>query len=238
MNTADLQALTRPEVTALLEDFGRDVLLVRPGAADVPLRAILMPWSDESKDGVNGAEPVVRSTAWFCLLDHTAPVHTLGFSVKDPATNRVYIPDAPPEDVGNLQVAFVLRLHPLVERTRLYTLTFSVPGTGTTTLPNGNVQPAPGTNLQVPVRLEASTDPRIADNVGADNADVVLVGRWGTLEAPSLKPTGVRWGATSPLALDGQLGALTLQLAWPDTDLATEQQFGARFVATWRAQQA
>ena len=232
---AQIQTLTRPLVAWLLAEYGRDVLLQRAGQPDVPLRAILMPWSDEGKDGADVHAPTVRASAWFFFVDHTAPVQDLGFTVRDVQDDRVFVPDAYAEDVGNAEVGFALRVHPMVERTRLHELTFTRPGVGLVTAPNGNQVPAPGTPVVVTARLDATTDPRIADAVGADNAAVVLVGRWGSLTAPIGRPAGVRWGATCPLALDGQPGTLTLQLAWPDADLATEQQFGARFVATWKA---
>lgn len=232
---ASVQLLTRPLIAWVLAQYGCDVLLRRPGQPGVPLRAVLMPWSDEGKEGPDPADLQVRSSAWFCLLDHAAPAHDLGFTITEVRTGRVFVPDAYAEDIGNAQVGFALRVHPLVERTRLSTLTFTVPGSGTVTLPNGNVRPAPGVPVTVEARLSVSTDPRIAQSVGADNAETVLIGRWGSLAAPTGKPPGVRWGATSPLVYDGQPGVFTLKLAWPDEDLATETQFGSRFVGVWKA---
>lgn len=112
---------------------------------------------------------------------------------------------------------------------------FHVPGEGTIEDPDtGNQVAAPGEDLAVSARLSASADPRVRDMVGADTAEVVLLGRWGTLDDPRARPAGVRWGSSSPLMLDGQPGTLTVKLAYPDSDLAQEQQFGARFVAVWR----
>lgn len=229
-----IQRKGRPAVqAALVSDQAQDVLIRRPGQPDVPQRALLLPWSDEGKGGASIPAPEVRAVAWFALLAHTAPVATLGFSVVMP-DGRVFTPDSPPENAGGVDIAWLLRLTPLAERTRVSTLTFTLPGQGWAKDAHGNDIPARGQSQQVSARLTATTDPRIRDSVGADSADLVLIGRWGTLEHPQGRPNGVHWGSTSPLELDGQPGTLTLKLAWPDSDLAAEQQFGSRFLAVWR----
>lgn len=232
---ATIQRLGRPGVqAALMSDHAQTVQLRRPGQPDVQVRALLLPWSDEGRGGTAVAGSEVRAVAWFGLLAHTAPVAELGFSLVT-AAGRIFTPDSPPENFGNADVAWGLRLTPLAERTRVSLLTFTLPGQGWSQDSRGNRIPAPGTPHPVSARLTATTDPRIRDEVGADAADVVLIGRWGTLEHPLPRPAGVTWGSTSPLDLDGQPGTLTVTLAYPDPDLAQEAQFGSRFLATWRS---
>lgn len=231
---ATIQRLGRPGVQAVLaSDHAQDVVVRRPGQPDVPVRALLLPWSDEGRSGAVAAAPEVRSSAWFGLVDHLAPVAELGFSIAT-ELGQLFTPDAPPENFGGADVGWGLRLTPLAERTRVSPLTFTVPGQGWRPDRHGNPVPAPGETLTVPARLTATRDPQVRDMVGADSAEVVLVGRWGSLDAPQGRPPGVAWGSTSPLSLDGQSGTLTVSLAYPDPDLWQEAQFGARFVAVWR----
>ncbi|BDP44851.1 hypothetical protein DAETH_48200 (plasmid) [Deinococcus aetherius] len=232
---AFVQRIGRPGVQAVLaSDHAQDVLIRRPGVADVPARALLLPWSDEGRGGADAKAPEVRSVAWFGLLLHGAPVSSLGFSLVT-LGGQVFTPDSPPENAGGADVAWLLRLTPLHGRTRVSTLTFTLSGPGLVTDPEtGNKRPASGAAVEVPVRLTATTDPRIRETVGADQAELVLVGRWGSVEHPQARPANVGWGSSSPLELDGQRGRLTLALAWPDEDLAQERQFGTRFLATWR----
>lgn len=226
----------RPAVQALLEsDHAQDGLIRRAGQPDVPIRVVLMPWSDEGKQGARPDAPEFRSVAWFGLFDHTAPVKEARFSVIA-QDGTVFTPDSPAENAGNADVAWFLRLTPIAKRTRTETLVFTLPGQGTSVDPaTGNPIPVPGTPLAVQARLVVSNDPKVIERVGADEATVVLIGRWGSLEGPLPRPEGVKWGSTSPLTLDGQRGTLTVKLAYPDADLWQEQQFGQRFLATWEA---
>lgn len=191
-----------------------------------------MPLSDTSTLGAAVSDPEVRSPVWFGLVDHLAPVKELGFTVVA-ADGTLFTPDGPSENAGNADVAQILRLTPLADRTRVDQLTFQTAGTLIEDPSTGNLRSGPGMPFEVPVRLIASTDPRIRDAAGADDAEIVLIGRWGTLAAPTGRPAGVGWGRTSPLVLDGQPGTLTIKLAYPDSDLWREVQFGARFLAVW-----
>lgn len=237
MNIPDrekIQRLGRPAVQALLAtDHAQAVTVRRPGSPDVTLRGLLMPWPDEGRTGPPVDRPEVRTPAWFGLLPHDAPVAQLGFTLIGEG-GRAFTPDSPPDPASG--VAWILRLVPLDERTRVHELVFQVPGVGMSRPPGAlNPVPSPATPLPVTVRLTTTTDPRLADLAGADSADLTLVGRWGPLTAPTNRPPSLRWGMQAPLVLDGQPGTLTLKLAYPDEDLHREAQFGARFVAVWRA---
>lgn len=201
---------------------------------DHMVQALIGQEEDRSTDGPKVDDPGITSRTFTGLFPFDAPVGKVGFLVTD-ATGRALIPVAPPLNPFDLNFCWVVRLAPLVDRTRTELLTFVI-SSGLVRQPGtGNQIPAPGQPLQVPVRLVASDDPRIRDMVGADTAEVALIGRWGTLEAPQTRPAGVHWGSSTPLVLDGQKGTLTIKLAYPDPDLWQEQQFGQRFVATWRA---
>lgn len=236
MNIPDrekIQRLGRPAVQALLAtDHAQTVAVRRPGSPDVTLRGLLMPWPDEGRTGPPVDRPEVRTPAWFGLLPHDAPVAQIGFTVIG-EDGRAFTPDSPPDPASG--VAWILRLVPLVERTRVHDLVFQVPGVGTVEdRATGNRRSAPPTPLPVTVRLATTTDPRLTDLAGADSADLTLIGRWGPLTAPTTRPSSLRWGMKAPLTLDGQPGTLTLKLAYPDEDLHREAQFGGRFLATWR----
>jgi len=232
--TAELQALGRPEVQLALDQAGQDVQIQRPGQPDEGVRAILYQLESKGARGQKGTDVEYGSLAWQGIFNHLAPIRTPGYTVVD-ATGRVFVPEAEAEDPAQQGVALIVRLLPLVDRTRLYTLMFPGPPTLGTLPGSSNPVELPGTSLTISVRLEATADPRLRETVGADQVALALVGRWGTYEQPLTRPTSVRWGVTSPLTFEGQPGVLTMALAWPDSDLATERQFGGRFLATWRS---
>lgn len=229
--TAEIQA-AGPDILWVIEEAGQDVTIRRPGLPDAPARAVL--YQEDARRESRVSAPEFRVIGWQGVFKPDAPLH-LPFTVVD-AQGRELSPDGPPQDPGGQGVALLVHLLPLAERTRVSSLVFTLPGAGTVKDPKtGNLVPAPGTSLPVSARLVASDDPRVRDMAGADAAEVVLLGRWGTLEDPLGRPDGVRWGATSPLVLDGQAGVLTVKLAYPDADLYQERQFGARFVCVWHA---
>lgn len=231
---AELEA-ARPLIQDMLASaFAQDVTVRRFTGEVVQARAIIGQQEDRSTDAPEMHEPGISSRSSTVLLQPHAPVREVGFTVTT-ATGQVLVPVAIPQNPQDLNLFWVVRMAALAERTRVEPLTFHVPGQGTVVDPaTGNHLPAPGIPFPVQARLHATADPRVRDMAGADSADVVLVGRWGTLDAPQARPAGVRWGSRSPLTLDGQPGTLTVKLAYPDSDLAQEQQFGARFVAVWR----
>ncbi|WP_394649573.1 hypothetical protein [uncultured Deinococcus sp.] len=222
-----------PDIIWAIEEAGLDVIVRRPGHPDTVARAVLYQLDDKDATGKVG-NPEVKLMAWAGIFKPDAPVRSLPFSVLD-SQGRVFVPDSAVQDPVEMGVALIAHLLPLAERTRVSLLTFTLPGEGWQKDARGNDIPTPGTPHPVSARLTATTDPRIRDEVGADTADVVLIGRWGTLEHPLPRPAGVTWGSTSPLDLDGQPGTLTVTLAYPDPDLAQEAQFGSRFLATWRS---
>lgn len=235
-----VRAVGRPQFATLLARQGRQVFIRRAGQQDVETSALLIPVASAPRRGETVTAPEVASLAWKVFFKHDlTQVRTPGFTLFFPAgqgqTSQELTPTAPTVDVADQGVVLMVVCSALAERTRVESLTFTIPGVGTVRDAKGNLVPAPGVPLTVPARLSATDDPRVRDMVGADSASVVLVGRWGTLSHPLLRPNGVRWGSTSPLTLDGQAGTLTVKLAYPDLDQAQEAQFGSRFIATWRA---
>ncbi|WP_295818013.1 hypothetical protein [uncultured Deinococcus sp.] len=226
----------RPYIeNALDSGFAQTVEVRRFGAPSVSVRALLGQEEDNTTDAPMPGDPGISSRTVQALLQPSAPVATPGYTVTT-TSGQVLVPVAVAQDPGQQGFAWVVRLAAIVDRTRVQSLTFPVPGVGLILQPGtNNRMPAPGTSLTVAARLAATTDPRVRDSVGADTADVVLVGRWGSLLDPGARPSGVRWGSRSPLSINGQPGTLTITLAYPDSDLATEQQFGERFLAVWRA---
>lgn len=234
LDRAQAQAIGRPLLQEALNQQGVPVTVIRVGS-QTELVALFVPVTPDGKRAVQVDDPeyTQQFTKFFFRHDADA-VREPGFSLLK--EGKIYTPTTPTVDIVDQGVALMLMAQPLEERTRVTELIFTLPGNGTIRDPKtGNPIPAPGTPLTVAVRLAATDDPKIRDMVGADAAAVALVGRWGTLQAPQLRPPGVRWGSTAPLVLDGQRGELTVKLAHPDADLAQEQQFGARFLATWRA---
>lgn len=229
--TAEIQA-AGPEISEIIDQAGQDVIIRCPGQPDTFARAVL--YQEDNKGEGKVSNPEFKVLGWQGVFKPDAPLRHGPFTVID-QQGRQFVPDGPAQDPAEQGVALIVHLLPLAERTRLEHLTFTVAGAGTVRDGRGNLVPAPGTPLAVSARLSATTDPRIRDMVGADAATVVLVGRWGTLDKPLLKPAGVAWGSKAPLVLDGQAGTLTVKLAYPDPDLAQEQQFGSRFVAVWQA---
>ncbi|UWX64193.1 hypothetical protein [Deinococcus rubellus] len=167
------------------------------------------------------------------MFQRDAPIQEAGYTVID-AQGRTFTPDGDPEDPGGQGVALVVRLNPAAERTRLQSLTFTLPGALVRQPGTGNMVSSSAGSLTVTARLTHSNDPHVVQLVGADSASTAIIGRWGTLEHPTLTPPGLNDGSQCPLDVDGQPGTLTIMLAWPDEDLKTEQQFGARWVGIWR----
>lgn len=238
---ATVRAVGRPQFAAMLAAQGRPVLVRRAGQTDVESRALLIPVSSQSKKGELPSEPSFESLPWKAFFPHDADaVRERGFTLIAPSyqgqAGLALTPSGPTVDLADQGVAQMVLCTPLIDRTRNDLLTFTIPSSGLVTDPRtGNKVAAPGQQVSIPVRLAASDDPKVRDMAGADAADVVLLGRWGSLEAPQLRPEGVRWGSSSPLVLDGQKGTLTIKLAYPDPDLWQETQFGQRFVASWKA---
>ena len=231
--TREIQA-AMPDILWAIQEVGQDVTIRRPGHADVVTRAVLYQLDDQDKIA-QVDNPTFKVIAWQGIFKPDVPILELPFMVID-RNGQAFVPDGPVQNPVAQDVVLFAHLLPLVERTRTELLVFTAPGNGyTTDLRTGNPVPAQGTPLEVPVRLVATSDPRVREMVGADNASVVLIGRWGSLEVPSTRPKGVAWGSSSPLTLDGQRGTLTVSLAYPDPDMHQEVQFGQRFIATWRA---
>lgn len=228
--TAEIQA-AGPDILWVIDEAGQDVTIRRPGRADTLARAVL--YQEDSQGEGRVSDPEFKVIGWQGVFKPDAPL-TLPFTVVD-TQGRMFTPDGPPQNPGGQGVVLIVHLLPLAGRTRVEQLVFTLPGPLTRDPKTGNPVPTPGPKLPVPARLVASQDPRIRDMAGADAAEVVLIGRWGTLDAPQARPAGVRWGLSSPLVLDGQNGTLTLKLAYPDPDLAQETSYGGRFVAVWRA---
>ena len=217
----------------LASDLAQPVTFQRFGQPPEQLRSVIGQEEDRSTDAPEVHEPGISSRSFTALLSYHAAALTPGWTLTD-ASGRIHVPVAPILNPAGRNLFLVARVAPLVERTRMHDLVFGVPGQGMVRDSRGNLVPAPGGTLAVQARLSATTDPKLRDTVGADNADLVLIGRWGSLTAPAGRPDGVRWGSQSPLVIDGQPGTLTVQLAYPDEDTATETQFGQRFLALWR----
>ena len=217
----------------LASDLAQPVTFQRFGQPPEQLRSVIGQEEDRSTDAPEVHEPGISSRSFTALLSYHAAALTPGWTLTD-ASGRIHVPVAPILNPAGRNLFLVARVAPLVERTRMHDLVFGVPGQGMVRDSRGNLVPAPGGTLAVQARLSATTDPKLRDTVGADNADLVLIGRWGSLTAPASRPDGVRWGSRSPLVIDGQSGTLTVQLAYPDEDTATEAQFGQRFLALWR----
>ncbi|MBZ9753002.1 hypothetical protein K7W42_19370 [Deinococcus sp. HMF7604] len=235
LNAAEAQLSQVGPIIAdvLASDLAWPFTLIRFGQPGVPVRALLGEEEDRSSVGPEIDAPEVASRTFTALLPPLEAARTLGWMLTD-AAGRVFVPVAAPLDPGRRGFCLVARVAPLPERTRVHDLVFQVPSAGTVIQPGtGNQVPAPSTPFPIQARLSATTDPRIRDSVGADAADLVLIGRWGSLTAPAAHPPSLRWGLKAPLTLQGQAGTLTLKLAYPDEDLATEAQFGGRFVASW-----
>ncbi|MGY2892482.1 hypothetical protein [Deinococcus sp. UYEF24] len=116
-----------------------------------------------------------------------------------------------------------------------YPLVVVTPGPLITVPGTGNQKPGPGVPLQLVARLEAVTDPKLVQLVGADPLTVPLFGRWGAPGQPQLRPAGVHWGSTSPLTLQGVAGTLTVRTAFPDDDPVQTAIHGEPFLAVWKA---
>ena len=234
ITTSQIQALSRPQLDKALAAFGQPVTVKRPGQLDVQVRAFLYQLEEKSPQGLRIQAPEFRSVAWQGIFSHDAPIREPGYSVVD-AASRVFVPEADAEDPGGQGVALIVRLSPAAERTRLTTLVFAPSTQALVRDPEtGDMRPGPGEPLSVTARLIHTNDPHVVQLVGADSASTAIIGRWGSLTDPTGTPAGVRYGSQCPLSVDGQPGTLTVMLAWPDEDLTTEQQFGARWVGLWR----
>ncbi|UQN10371.1 hypothetical protein [Deinococcus sp. QL22] len=223
----------RPYVDeALSSPFAQTVTVTRFTGQSVQVRALIGQEEDGTTVAPDPDEPGFTSRSTTLVLAHTPLAQTPGFTVAA-AGGRVFVPVAEPLNPGGLDWVTVVRGAPLIERTRVDQLSFQTAGPLVADA-RGNQRPGPGVPINVAVRLTATTDPRIRETVGADAAEVALIGRWGSLTAPTARPPGVVWGSSSPLTLDGQPGTLTVQLAFPDADLWREAQFGGRFLSLWR----
>jgi hypothetical protein len=111
-------------------------------------------------------------------------------------------------------------------------LTFTPESAGTTIdTTTGNPYPVAGTSFTVQARIAAVNDPKIRALLGADETEVILTARWGSLEVPTIKPAGLEWGMTSTLEIQGKTGTLTVRMPWPEAS----SPFGEAFLATWSA---
>jgi len=115
-----------------------------------------------------------------------------------------------------------------------YPLTFQTAGPLAAQPGTGNMLPTAGPPISVVARLEATTDPKVLDLVGADPVSAVLFGRWGAPGQPLHRTAGIHWGSTSPLTLQGVTGVLTVKTAFPDDDPVQTAIHGEPFLATWR----
>lgn len=231
--TQAVQARMIPKLAAIIDDYGQDVAVLRAGQPDQTVRAYLYQLDDKAGT-TDLSHPEYKTLAWQGIF-HYAAALSGQFAVQD-ALGRFFIPDSPPQDAGEQQVAWIAHLLPTPQRVRVDQLMFSTPNISVPDPRTGNTISQPGTQLPpVAARLVASTDPTIRQMAGADAAEVVLVGRWGTLLTPTLKPDGVGWGSSSPLTLDGRQGRFTLKVALPDPDIVQERYLGARFIGGWKA---
>lgn len=229
--TAEILA-AGPDIAFVIEEAGQDVQVIRPGESPVPVRALLMQQDVKARDRVSDVQ--YRVSAWQGIFKPDAPVREPGFLVLDDQ-GRTFWPDAPTQDPGEQGVALIAPMLQLPERIRIDTLTFVTPGDLERDSRTGNMVPGASVSVTASARLTPASDPKVRDMVGADVAEVALIGRWGTLLDPKQRPPGVAWGSTSPLILDGQPGTLTIKLAYPDPDVLQERVLGQRFIASWRS---
>lgn len=221
--------------------YGKTFLVRRLGQPDTEVTGFM--WQAKPSGKTDAADPAFTLLGSEAVFLPEAPVLERGFVLidpDDPQGPRVYTPDNDVQDVGHQHVLLWGRFTPYLEHTRVDLLAFEVATEQVTEDPKtGN--PVPVTVMKtVPVRLSpaATDDPDIRERIGADGASLLLVGRWGTLLQPLLKPGFIDWGDRAALRIDGQAGFLTLQLAYKDVELATEQHFGSRFLASWEADPA
>lgn len=99
----------------------------------------------------------------------------------------------------------------------------------------GNWVPGPGVDVQVTCRLKVTTDPQFIELPGVDRQGVLFVGHFGTLAEPQVRPEGLPYGSSCPLAFGGTLGRLTLLQALPSETTLREHVQGERFLAIWRS---
>lgn len=230
--TAEVQAHAA-DIADAIDGAGQLVTIRRPGQVDQQVRALV--FQEDGKRANSVATPRVQLPNWSGYFKpDAAPLLALPFTVITAAGEHL-IPDAPPQDVAEQGVLITVSLSPMADRARVSLLTFTTAGPLVRDPATGNMRPSAGPPVQAKARLSASDDPRIRDMAGADAAELVLVGRWGTLEEPQVRPSAVKWGSTSPLVVDGQNGMLTIKVAYPDPDVLQEAQLGGRFVATWKS---
>ena len=96
---------------------------------------------------------------------------------------------------------------------------------------SGNTYPLPGTPINVWARMASTNDPAIRSQIGANDTEVALIARWGTLPLPTVRPPGVEWGTTSPLTIQGTAGTLTVRMPWPEA----HSPDGEAFLAVWNS---
>lgn len=223
-----------PRIHETIRGYGRPFIVRRPRVPDVEIIAFM--WEGKPAGRVDAAAPGFTVLPSEVIFLPDAPVMSRHFLLIDPETGRVYTPDNDVQDVAHQHVFLWGRVSPYLEHTRADVLSFRVATAEVTQDPrSGNSVPV-YRNEPVTVRLSATQDPQTREMVGiADPAAVVFVGRWGSLLEPMGRPAQIDWGDSAALYVDGQHGRLTVRLAYPDAETATEDLFGARFVATWEA---
>lgn len=220
------------EIHWAIDNAGQDVIIRQKGRDDTAARAYL--YQTSGSGGATSLDSLdYKIMPWQGIFKPSAPVLGRHFIVVD-ESGRAFFPSAPTEDLGAQGVAYMAHLIPL-ERQKTHVLPFAVSAKGTVLDKKGNWIAAPASTLEVPVRLSHSGDPAIRNMVGADAVTAILVGRFGFLSEPSLRPERLGWGDKAPFEIDGERGLLTLAIAYPDQDPVREEVLGARFIATWQA---
>lgn len=213
--------------------YGKTFRVRRAGQPDAEVIGFM--WQAKPTGKTDAADPAFTLLGSEAVFLPEAPVLERGFLLIDPEDQRVYTPDNDVQDVGSQHVLLWGRFTPYLDHTRTDSLLFTV-ATGQVAEDPKTGNPMPVTvQKTVTVRLSATQDPKIIELAGADPASVVFQGRWGSLLEPQTRPSFVDWGDTATLYVDGQHGKLTVKLAYQDAELATEQMFGGRFIATWQA---
>lgn len=229
VDTTALLASILPIFSVVVAQRGEDVLVRRPGQPDAAARGLVYRL-EESGGAVD--DPTVPVPLWEALLPAAVPVEEWPFFVVHGA--RILVPIGPSEDLAGQGVAWRVRLLELEGHWRTHALSFPTPGPVERDPKTGNRRPAPGPPVSAVARLLPTDDPRTIARVGADTTTAVLIGRWGELGAPARWPDGVKPGASSPLAVDGRPGTLTLAFSWPEPHGPSALVYGERFLATWR----
>lgn len=124
---------------------------------------------------------------------------------------------------------------------RLYTLTFTLMGSTSAKDAFGNPIPVPGASVTLKAYLKASTY-RSAENPGTDlrafrglGMDMKTLEMRGRLDDPKEFPSGLAWGSTCPMTLNGVEGTFELRQPAPSPIQLVDDQLGAKVVGLWRA---